>query len=155
MGLQIGGMTQKYLFRLIIALASFALPHTTWGQYQTLFEKLQYQQDAPGQLRFVQSNHIEKLVERHLYEKRKKPVQGYRIRVFADSGPRAKKQWEDTYNHLRQTVEIPIYRDFDYPQYKLYVGDFRTHSEAYAFKKQIEKNYPDAFVVESAINISE
>jgi len=50
-------------------------------------------------------------------------------------------------------VNMPFYEEFVYPYYKLYVGDFRTESEALKFLKIIERDFPGAFIVRR-VNIS-
>jgi len=47
--------------------------------------------------------------------------------------------------------EVKSYKQFEYPYFKVYVGDFRTRSEALKFLKEIEYNYPDAFIREDIV----
>jgi hypothetical protein len=95
-----------------------------------------------------------KVIDAHLYEEsKKKGITGYRIRIFSNSGAQARKQGEIIMaGFLNRYEDIKTYFIFDSPFYLLYVGDFRTHSEAMHFLKEIELLYPDAFIVRSKIN---
>jgi ribosomal protein L19E len=105
-------------------------------------------------IKIVQNDDIIKLIDKHLYEEsKKKGIAGYRIRVFSDSGSRARKDGENTMAGFMQKYDnIKTYFFFDTPFYRLYVGDFRTLSEALKCLKSIESDYPDAFIVRSRIN---
>jgi hypothetical protein len=107
-----------------------------------------------GKIIISQSDNISRLVDRHLYEEsKKKGIVGYRIRVFSNSGALARKEGEGIMAAFLQKYEdIKTYFNFDSPFYRLYVGDFRSRSEAMKYLKKIEKDYPDAFIVRSKIN---
>jgi hypothetical protein len=107
-----------------------------------------------GKLTIVQNDEIARLIDRHLYEEsKKKGIVGYRIRVFSNSGSIARKEGEGKMAEFIQKYEdIKTYFNFDSPFYRLYVGDFRTRSEAMKYLKKIEPDFPDAFIVRSKIN---
>jgi hypothetical protein len=107
-----------------------------------------------SKITIVQSEDIARLIDRHLYEEgKKKGIAGYRIRVFSNSGSTARKEGEGIMaDFLQRNEDIKTYFNFDSPFYRLYVGDFRTRSEAMKFLKKIEQYYPDAFIVRTKIN---
>jgi hypothetical protein len=107
-----------------------------------------------GKITIIQSEDISRLTDRHLYEEsKKKGIVGYRIRVFSNSGSQARKEGEGIMaGFLQKYEDIKTYFNFDSPFYRLYVGDFRTRSEAMKYLKKIERDYPDAFIVRSKIN---
>jgi hypothetical protein len=75
--------------------------------------------------------------------------------VCGDSASQARKEGEVIMaNFLSHYPEVRADFRFDSPFYLLYVGDFRTYSEAMKFLKEIERYYPDAFIVRSKINYS-
>jgi hypothetical protein len=118
-----------------------------------LIRNIQYSQ-VPGKVSILQDNDIVKLIDKHLYEESKrKGITGYRIRIYSNSGKQAytdgpKVQAE----FISKFEDIKTYYIFDSPFYLLYVGDFRTHSNAMKFLKTIEIQYPDAFIVRTKIN---
>jgi hypothetical protein len=107
-----------------------------------------------GSVTILQNDEIARLVDRHLYEEsKKKGIVGYRIRVFSNSGSLARKEGEGVMSEFIQKYDdIKTYFNFDSPFYRLYVGDFRTRSEAMKCLKKIEHDFPDAFIVRSKIN---
>ena len=107
-----------------------------------------------GKINIVQDDDIVRLIDKHLFEEgKKKGIAGYRIRIFSNSGPKARKQGETIMgDFISRYGSVTPYFVFDSPFYRLYVGDFRTRSEAMKFLKSVERIYPDAFIVQSRIN---
>ncbi len=117
-----------------------------------LVRNIQYSQ-TPGKVTITQKDDIVKLIDKHLYEEsKKKGISGYRIRIYSNSGKQAytdcpRIQAEFASSHKG----IETYYKFDSPFHLLYVGDFRTQSNAMKFLKSIEHEYPDAFIVRTKI----
>lgn len=110
--------------------------------------------NSPGKVSITQDQSIVRLVDKHLYEEGKdKLMSGYRIRILSASGPQAKNQGNMAMarfvTHFGK--EHQTYFIYDSPFYLLYVGDFRTQSEAMKFLKKINMHFPEAFVVRSKI----
>ena len=78
---------------------------------------------------------------------------GYKISVYRGSGQNAQKQAElISANILSKYDNIKPERVYEFPFWKVYVGAFRTKSEALMFLKLISKDYPDdAFIRPSLI----
>jgi hypothetical protein len=118
-----------------------------------LIKDIQYSQ-TPGKISITENSDIVKLIDKHLYEESKRNgITGYRIRIYSNSGkqaytdgPRIQAEFASNHDGIR------TYYTFDSPFYLLYVGDFRTHSNAMKFLKSIEQEYPDAFIVRTRIN---
>ena len=107
-----------------------------------------------SKITLIQHEDITKLVDKHLYEEgRKRGIAGYRIRLFSASGAQARKDGEAVMSSFLSKYEnIKPYFGFDTPNWRLYVGDFRTQSEAAKQLKLLERDFPDAFIVRSRIN---
>ncbi len=83
-------------------------------------------------------------------------IAGYRIRIFSDNGRGAKdNQKRVRANFLSLYREVDAYPKYEGSYYKVYVGDFRTKSQAILLLERIEKEFPDAFIVEDNIVIEE
>ena len=83
----------------------------------------------------------------------KKPVTGYRIRVFYDNSPQARVRSESIEQYIRrQFPEVGVYRSFVSPNYKVTVGDFRTKEEALRIYNALKGTYPTAFIIKENIN---
>lgn len=124
------------------------------AQTESIFDKVEASDAHEGKVRIIQDENLEKLVEKNQWQNSKmKGIVGYRIRIFSDSGPHAKKEFEYTKAKFSENYgEIRIHQEFVYPFYKIYVGDFRNRSQALKVLRQIERKFPDAFIVQTRIN---
>ena len=107
-----------------------------------------------GKITIFQSDDITRLIDRHLFEEgKKKSIAGYRIVIFSKYGSTAREEADKTLAlFIRNYPETKAYFTFEYPDYKIYVGDFRTRSEAMKFQKQVEKDFPNAYYRPIKIN---
>jgi hypothetical protein len=88
--------------------------------------------------------------------RRQSGIPGYRIRVFSDVGRGARKNSEKAKTQFYEKYpDIPVYRTYDSPYFKVYVGNFRTKMDAIKCLKKIRHEYPDAFVVPDRIEYPE
>ncbi|MBN1953227.1 MAG: SPOR domain-containing protein [Bacteroidales bacterium] len=137
-----------FIFIVLSAAAQGQLAGTN------LINAIQYH-NSSGKVSILQDPDIVKLVDKHLYEEgRDKVMIGYRIRIFSNSGAQAREQGQRAmanfvtyFGDKHQTYFV-----WDSPFYLLYVGDFRTQSEAAKFLKKLEIHFPEAFVVRSKID---
>ena len=158
-------MMKKKIFTLIVAVflikLSVMAQTNTVGTSSTdsimarrtsIFEHIA-QRNAPGQVSINQSKDIENLVLNHSLRNISKKQQGYRVRIFFDSGQRARQQSEDIAGKFSNDhPEVPVYRVYENIYYKVAVGDFRNRSDATRFLRSIKGSYPSAFLIREAIN---
>jgi len=97
---------------------------------------------------------IEKLVDMHIAYNEAFPVMpGYRIQIFMESGNEALNQAEEVQEKFNDKYKkINAYLFFVAPYYRVRVGDFRTRIEAEKFLQQINRTYPNAWVIKDEIN---
>jgi hypothetical protein len=107
-----------------------------------------------GKITIVQSDDITRLIDRHLYEEgKKKSIAGFRIVIFSKYGSTARVDADKAMSvFIRNYPDAKAYFTFEYPDYKIYVGDFRTRSEAMKFQKSVEKDFPNAYYRPIKIN---
>ena len=77
-------------------------------------------------------------------------LNGFRIQlVFGERNTvnRAKAKF---YNHFSK---IPVYESWLSPNFRLRVGDFLTRMQAEAFKQEVQKHFPGAYIVNDRINV--
>lgn len=146
-------MNRLYLFALVLLFNLIGLEGLR-AQVTSIFEELEHSEKSEAKVRIVQDEGVEMLVEKHLWEEsKKKGIYGYRIRIFSDSGQRAKERGQEALSRFTSKFEdIQSHFIFDYPFYRLYVGDYRTRTEALKALKEIEKEFPAAFIVRTKIN---
>ena len=112
------------------------------NHYLAFFDNLQIPDSATGtKVTINQSPEIESFVFKHLAKSQGTKVQGWRIRVYSGRGHAALKEWDRLSVELQQKYNVNIYKEFEHPHYKIYMGDFRSRNEALKFSKQIEHKY--------------
>jgi len=77
-----------------------------------------------------------------------KTINGYRIRLFLDSRRTAREESLSVMSRFHTIYpNIPVFRSFSAPNYKVSVGNFRTRVEAEALLRVLKPDFPDAFIV--------
>ena len=119
-----------------------------------IFSILYEENDSVGLINIYQDYRIEKLVLQHIEQnKRYDGIQGYRINIFFESGLYARQSAVAVQDTFRKYYPyIPSYLKFHTPNFKVYVGDFRTKAEALKFHKRIRRRYPKSFIIKDLIN---
>ncbi len=125
------------------------------SETKAIFRKIE--QDSRGNIRFYQNDSIQNLVLKHIIKNKKQDgIPGYRIRIFSDVGRNARSNSEKVKIEFYEKYSgIPVYRKYDSPYFKVYIGDYRTKIEALKCLKKIKSDYPGAFVVPDQINYPE
>ena len=100
-----------------------------------------------------QSPAVRQAVVNYISTNEKKPLTGYRIRVFYDNSPQARGRSQAIENSLKeQYPELAVYRSFESPNYKVLIGDFRSKDEALRVFNTLKKAYPTAYIIKETIN---
>ncbi len=152
----ITGMKQIISLLLFWGLFSFV----TLAQSNVNFPKpailqdLKNQTPEQGSIQIFQEPQIEDLLSRHLeLNRRNDGLTGYRILIFKASFQNSReKAMEERGRFLSHFTDIPVYYFYEQPESRLFVGDFRTKSEATRMKLEIEKFFRNAIVIETKIN---
>ncbi len=77
-----------------------------------------------------------------------KTVSGYRIRLFLDSRRTAREASLEVMTRFNSLYpNIPVYRTFSAPNFKVSAGNLRTRVEAEMLLKVLKPDFPDAFIV--------
>lgn len=122
-----------------------------------IFARLRTQEDNGAVVNVIQDNSIVTVLNFHLsQQKAMNGVKGYRISIYLGSGQEASKNADLVKAKFMSKYEdIASYKVFVYPFYNIHVGDFRTKSEALKFQQVIQNEYPDAFIREDIITLTE
>jgi len=147
---------------LFILLLSLLLTNSLLAQIdgnlnstESILSKVQEPEN--GEVVIFQDMRINDLLYNHVEQnKRKGGVSGYRIRIYSDLGSGARYRSQDARTRFYERFpEIPIYREYDCPYFKVYVGDYRTGVYALKDFNQIKRYFHSAFIVPSKINYPE
>jgi hypothetical protein len=108
--------------------------------------------DVFAKVNVEQSPIVEESVRTHIIANKERGLTGYRVRIFFDNRQVSRTESEET---LKRFVDlhkdIPAYRTYTNPYFKVTVGDFRTKSEAMELLSRIRSEFPSAFVVKENI----
>ncbi|MEQ9188246.1 MAG: hypothetical protein RLP15_10970 [Cryomorphaceae bacterium] len=79
---------------------------------------------------------------------------GYRIQIFSAAGPNARKiALEKQAEFLKLYSDGIAYTKWNYPNWVVRLGDFRTHLSALEFHHEIREIYPASFIVKDEIKV--
>ena len=108
-----------------------------------------------GKIEIYQPVQIENLLNLQIANNRlQEGIPGHRIQIFSDSKQTAgQKSIEVRMNFMRSFPDIEADRKYDPPNFKIFVGNFRTKSEALRELQKIKKIFPRAFIVNEIIQI--
>ncbi|MGC8803372.1 MAG: hypothetical protein ACP5PS_06315 [Bacteroidales bacterium] len=108
-----------------------------------------------GKVIINQDKNIELLVVRYVaYRSSTSQLSGYRIRIFSASGSSARtKAYAERDRFASLYPGYPIYLEYEAPNFKVYIGDFRNRHEAFRVFKLISTDFKNAFVVPANINL--
>lgn len=142
-------MRTLFIFSLLLLFSSRELSSQTIS-----VNRLSQEQNPEGRLVVNQDERINELVDRHIsINKAREGIPGYRIRIFSESGHGARPKATDVRaKFFNNYPDIETYLVYDAPNFKVYVGDFRTRSEALKTQRKISRDYPYSFIISDRIN---
>lgn len=153
-------------FWMLWAISSF-LSAQTDGSYQSILDALQQSAPGKGEVNIHQSPAIRNLIGTRVYgsdvEKNGEDTflktQGFRMQVF--SGNNQRKSKDEAFRKEKEIKELfpdlPTYVTYNAPFWKLRVGDFRTHEEAYHIQRLLMEAFPaykkEMYIVKEEVRI--
>jgi CRISPR/Cas system CSM-associated protein Csm5 (group 7 of RAMP superfamily) len=148
-------MSKKGIFILLAVLAGSKL----FGQdcSNDIFEQLK-NDDQPAKVHVEQSTEIKSLIQKQKQSDcENRGIPGYRIRIFSDLSADAREKAIEAKARFYQVFgdDMPVYIVYVDPNFKVYVGDFKTRNDALVFLKRIKKDFPNAFPTYTQINYPE
>lgn len=108
----------------------------------------------PADVSVHQSSDILVSMNSHFASNSARPISGYRVRIFFDNRQSARTASQKIMDEFAAKYhDIPVYRSYVNPYFKVTVGDFRSKSEAMQLLQEIRMEFPSAFIVkERSIN---
>jgi hypothetical protein len=110
---------------------------------------------AQGKISVKAHPAVEQLVQKHIaYNTQNPKIEGYRIRIYRDNSVNARQRSQDISDNFAELfLDIPVYRSYDNPYFKVSVGDFRSKDDALRLYVRIKRLYPKAYIVQETINL--
>lgn len=123
-------------------------------QKPAILNELQTTKPHQGSVQVIEDHRIDDLLARHIeINRRRDGIIGYRILIFKDGSQNSKeKAFEAKSRFLTNFRGYDVYYIYEQPESKLFVGDFRTKSDANKLKVEVEKFFRNAIVIETKIN---
>ncbi|MCQ2182348.1 MAG: hypothetical protein MJY89_02965 [Bacteroidales bacterium] len=102
----------------------------------------------PSGIIINQSRAVRSALERQIAENAGKKFNGFRVRIFLSSAQDARDASARALNLFsRLYPEVPAYRVYDSPNFRVTVGNFRTRLEADMFARSVRSVFPSASVM--------
>lgn len=101
----------------------------------------------------LMSDSLFKAMEMQVEKNKARKTQGYRLRIYFDNSQDARmvsEQIADTF--AVRYPDVPVYRIYDNPYFKVTVGEFRSKSDAMRFMEAIKPEYPTVFLVKESFS---
>ena len=118
----------------------------------TLVGKTVFQILEGKEVTLNQPQEMDQAYARYVKANGEKKINGYRIRLFFDNKQSARTESEELEKEFQlQFPQIPTYRSYTNPFFKVVVGDYRTKSDAIKELNKILPFYPKAIVVKESI----
>jgi len=107
---------------------------------------------GPG-VTVMQSESLKNAFSKYVSNNASKPLSGYRIRVFFESGQQARNRCAYVTATLKRMYPtMGVYQVYESPNFMVYLGDFRTRHDAMPVFNEIKAMYPTAIVMRETIN---
>lgn len=100
----------------------------------------------------VSSDSLKKGVDSFIKKNSSRVVTLYRLRIFFDNSQDARNvsaEIADEFSTLYP--DVPVFRGYVNPYFKVTVGNYRSKSEAMKFLQQIKGKYPSVFLVKESV----
>ena len=145
----------------IICLLLFYLPFNAFSQATStanrpyIITKLQQAENSQGHIQVVQDKKIDELMSKMIEKNGQKgTIRGYRIRIFMENSQVAQQKAVAARSKFLDKFQdkMEAYYDVKAPIWRVYVGDFRTQTDAFRMLKQIEQYFPNALVVRADVD---
>lgn len=118
----------------------------------TLVGKTVFQILEGKEVTLNQPQEMDQAYARYIQANGERKMNGYRIRLFFSNKQSARTESEELEKEFQlQFPQIPTYRSYTNPFFKVVVGDYRTKSDAIRELNKILPFYPKAIVVKENI----
>lgn len=140
------------LFMLLACVAGASAQTRVDESVQTIFDNLQMSEPGKGEVIINQPQALRNMIGVRLHGENVEKtdstaflkIQGFRAQVF--SGNEQRKSKDEAFEKEKKIKElfpgVPTYVSYTAPFWKLRVGDFRSHEEAYHMQRQLMTAFP-------------
>ena len=151
-------VTMKSFITICISLFYFSYythaQSTTTVNHPYIISELEQQDSSQGHVQIIQDKKIDELLNKIIQRNAQKgTIRGYRIQIFRENSRNAQERAINARSKfLNKFPDIDAYYDVKAPLWRVYIGNFRTITDAFRMYKQIEPLFPNAFIVREDID---
>ena len=122
-----------------------------------LFDQLFHSPSDSPEVKIIQEKKLDELLILYMEQNRKlEGIPCYWIRIYSGSAHDAReKAYETKARFLRKYDGIRNDVIYDDPNFKVYIGGYRSKSETLKLLNQVKKDFPTAFIVYDIIDFPE
>ncbi len=102
-----------------------------------------------GKVEFAVEDNVQELLLKHVVINTNAPIKGYRVKIHFGTDKNKAREIRGNFN--AKFPYVPAYEKYDQPNFNIRVGDFRTKLEASKFLKEVQVEFPSAFLVQDEI----
>lgn len=99
---------------------------------------------------FTEDFRITDLIERYSNTHKGKPIDGFRIQLYSGDRSTAKQIRKEG---ISKFPEVACILDYEAPDYKVQIGNYRTELEAEKMLQHVRKEFQGAFIAKSKIDL--
>lgn len=155
-------MKIRLLFNCVLICAPFLFTTIpSWGQQDTTLtvtvENTKLQKDSnkirEGKIKINSTRSISETISLYnTYTSENPNSKGYRIEIFSESGSGSRKKAGRVKDKFEKEFEdIPAYVKWEYPNFEVRAGNFRTKLEAEKHLAKIKEVFPFAYIKKDQI----
>lgn len=104
-----------------------------------------------GIVEVIQDYKIKELLAKHAEVNSKSNLKGYRVKIHFGSDKTKAREVKSKF--ISRFPDVVAYEKYDQPNFNIRVGDFRTKLDAYRFLKEVQAEFPSAFIVQDDIEL--
>jgi len=153
-------MHKTFIIALIFNILGLSVQAQEIEKVETeskIFDQLFSDKDPEAEVRIVQEEKLDEIMMMFMEENRKlKGIPCYWIRIYSGSAHNAReKAYETKAKFLRKYDGIRNDVIYDDPNFKVYIGGYRSKSETLKLLNTIKKDFRTAFIVYDVIDFPE
>lgn len=150
-------MKKVILITVLALMAGFGL--RAQNVEETMMDETMLQTDSllvnktiyevmPSNVRLNQSVEISSALDNQIVSNGHRQFNGYRVRLYVGSSQSARSQSSHVLDSFKKLYpDVPAYRIYSSPNFRVVAGNFRTRLEAENFARAIKGSFPAASVM--------
>jgi hypothetical protein len=144
-----------FLLLISVNLFSQSLEEESSNANNNIFNIVTKHGVKEGNITINQDKAIENLLLKYVeYKQNNNKIAGYRIRIYSSAGSSARsKAYQERDRFVELYPKFSVYIEYEVPNFKVYIGDFRNRQDAYKAYLEVSKEFKNAFIVPTFINL--